>query len=442
MIYKLKTKLEEIDRHTVEVVRKSMTSSVVKMSGVLISLMVSIFLGREIGAEGLGVIDLANRITGVLLVFSVFGMDKLLLKNIAISYHEKDEQNIADLLYTATFFNGVLAVVIASLLYAFAPFICQNVMHSLVLIIPLKIAAVMIVPQTFSRIFAPALNGYGKVWQSNLVNETLSAWVVGLGLTFLWLTNMNINVVNVAILYGIARLLVLFSVYAYWKKLFTFKGAHTWKLSVILKPALALLLVAGTSVIATNTDSVMLGWLSDTREVGIYSVAIKLAAFMMFFLQISNTAISPKLAALYANGQLAEMELMVHRVTRGLIGIALIFLASFIFGGSYILGLWGKPEFKDAYWVLVVLCLGQFFNISTGCAGMLLIMCGYERLHGYLSLCCVMLNVVLNFFFINSYGAMGAAASTAITIVVENAIKVILANNYVGVLTIPMGIKL
>jgi O-antigen/teichoic acid export membrane protein len=98
--------------------------------------------------------------------------------------------------------------------------------------------------------------------------------------------------------------------------------------------------------------------------------------------------------------------------------------------------LWGN-EFKEAYLVLIILAVGQFFNISTGCAGMLLIMCGFEKIHGYISLFFMLLNLILNYTLIVSYGAVGAAIATTITIASENVVKLILAKKKVGISTIP-----
>ena len=68
---------------------------------------------------------------------------------------------------------------------------------------------------------------------------------------------------------------------------------------------------------------------------------------------------------------------------------------------------------------------------------MLLIMCGYEKEHGYISVFCVVLNLLLNYFFIQKHGALGAAIATSITVSVENLTKFFLVKRKIGILTIP-----
>ena len=54
MITKL---LSKLDVHTLEVVKKSISSIIVKLLGVIIVIGLSVFLARTIGAEGLGLIN-------------------------------------------------------------------------------------------------------------------------------------------------------------------------------------------------------------------------------------------------------------------------------------------------------------------------------------------------------------------------------------------------
>lgn len=436
MIKKLKKQFSKLDVHTLEVVKKSSASMVVKILGMSVGLLVSLFLGRTIGAEGLGVINLANTIASLLIVITLFGFNNVIIKNIAIADYNNDHGIISDNIYTSLWFNGSLAVVFSLVGVLLVPYITENIFDSPNLKVPLLIAIVMIIPQTFSRIFASGLNGFRKIWQSNLVNEALSLWVVGLGMIFLRIVNVEITIVNVALLYAFGRLVVFGTVIAYWKSIFKYEGSSKLILKSMLIKALPLLLVSGTSIIASNADALMLGWLRDVRQVGLYSVAAKLALIVSFFLQVSNAAISPKLASLFAIKNITEINVLVKRVTFGLLIIASLFLLIFIFGGNFLLGLWGA-EFKEAYLVLIILAIGQFFNISTGCAGMILIMCGFEKIHGYISLFSVIINLLLNYVLIVLYGAVGAAIATAIVIVCENITKVIFVKNKIGILTMP-----
>ena len=327
-----------LDPHTLEVLKKSVSSMLVKIAGMVVGLIISIFIGRMLGPEGLGIINLSNKIAELLIVLTMFGFNNVIIKNVAIA-HNNDNKKIASTIYTATIFNGILAFIVAGIGYYSASFLSVNVFNEPSLKIPLTLAILAIVPQTYSRIFASGLNGFGKIWQSNLVNEALSAWVVGLGILCLIFFKIEITLINVALLYAIGRFIVFSSITFYWKSIFKYKVKKEFLLKPMIKMAFPLLLVAGTSIIASNSDVLMLGWLSNSKEVGIYTVAARLALLVSLFLQISNSAISPKLASMYANKNLNEMKVLVNRVTTGLLIIAIVFLAVFVFSGEFMLSL-------------------------------------------------------------------------------------------------------
>eukprot|EP01093_Parvamoeba_rugata_P008114 TRINITY_DN2341_c0_g1_i1.p1 TRINITY_DN2341_c0_g1~~TRINITY_DN2341_c0_g1_i1.p1 ORF type:complete len:246 (-),score=37.18 TRINITY_DN2341_c0_g1_i1:1664-2401(-) len=223
--------------------------------------------------------------------------------------------------------------------------------------------------------------------------------------------------------------------FVYWKSIFKFKGDKGNKILKLIIAAVPFLLVNGSGIIAANTDILMVGWLTDSYQAGLYSVATQIALVTSFFLLVTNSALSPKLASMFANGEISEMNKMVQKITLGLLVIGTVFFLFFVIFGKSILSIWGEP-FVEAYPLLVVLSIGQFFNIGTGCAGFILIMCGYEKIHAKLSLSFVFINIILNYVLIINYGIIGAAVATAITVGSENIIKVVLAYKTTGISTI------
>ena len=437
MITKIKKQLNKLDVHTLEVVKKSSSATVVKVLGMIAGLLVSVTLGRILGSKGLGIINLANKIVSILIILSLIGMPQLLIKEIAIAYKKKDWQHISNCLNSAFKLNGAIALGLSVLLIILTPWLCEHVFHEPDLKIPLIIAVSVMTPQVFSRIYSSGLVGFRKIWQSNLVNESLSIAIAGITLVVFWSLNISITVITAAIAYGIGRVLVTLTVSIYWGKLFRqFKTKSVNVSGKLAKSAWPFLMVSATGIIAANLDAVMIGWLGDVKEVGLYTVAARIAMLTIFFLQVSNSAISPKLAALYAEGKIQEMNKMVQRVTGGLIVVAAVPLVIFFLFGGQILSFWGA-EFKEAYWVLIILSVGQFFNIGTGASGLVLVMCGFEKLHAYITIGSVVCNLIICYILIPLFGAVGAAIGMTVSIAIENVIKVVFAKKRTGVMTLP-----
>ncbi|WP_346861016.1 flippase [uncultured Draconibacterium sp.] len=427
--------LNKLDIHTLEVVKKSSASTVVKVAGMAIGLGVSIFLGRTIGADGLGIINLSHRIVNILIVVGLLGMQQVIVKEVAIAHGKKDYEHIGNVMYSAYWLNVGITLSISIILILFAPWVAENVFHEPRLTYPLIIAIIVLTPQVFSRIFASGLNGYRKIWQSNLVDKTLSIFATGIFLLLCTWLNIKIDIINVAVCYGLGRLVVTVSIGLYWRSLNKLKFKRKYIGKQLWNTSRHLFIAAFANIFSTNIDVLMLGNLASSSEVGTYTVASRLALLISFFLQVTNSSISPKIAALYEKGSMKELELMIQKVTRGLGLIALIPLITFIIAGKFILGIWGN-EFIDAYLILIILAVGQFFNISTGAAGLMLTMTGHEKTIKNISLAFVIINIFLNYFLIRFWGALGAALSMAIVVSSQNLIKVIYVKRFTKITTV------
>lgn len=433
-------KITSLDVHSKEVFLKSLPTIGIQIIGILARLLTSIIIGRSIGAAGLGEINLVNQVITVVMVFSMFGMDHVIVKKTAIGFAKDDFKLIGNTLFTALKTNILIAIILTFLGVIFSGFISQ-IFKNPQLNTPLIIVFLVIVPQTIGNVFSSSINGYKKVWQSRLFKDFLTSLIVFLGVCFYWFFKKNINIYSIISLYAIARFITFISVTFYWKSLYKPIFLKSSFDSSMVKMAIPLFFVSATTLLSSSIDVLMLGWLSGSVKVGLYTVSARLVLFVAFFLQITNSAISPKIATFFFNKNFKDMSIMVRRVTFWLIMIGMFSTLFFIVFGNSILGFWGD-DFKTAYTCLIILCVGQFINISTGCSGVLLIMCGHEKVFSYISSSFLVLNIVLNYFLILSYQEIGAALATTIAIVGENITRVIIAKQRTGILTIPINLKI
>ena len=430
--------IKNLDRHTKEVFLKLSPTIVVQIIGVLARLITSIILGRILGPAGLGEVNLINQIMTIVMVVSMFGMDHVLVKKIAIGHSNNNFNSIGNTIFTALLVNISIAIVLTVLGVLGSGFIA-SFFNNTKLQIPIIIGFIIIVPQTIGSVFVSGINGYRKIWQSRLFKDFSTSLIVLLGIGLCLFFDLEITLIKIILLYTIGRLITFIVATIYWKTLYRPIFVRKFVDKKMFKMALPLFFVSTTTLLASSVDVLMLGWLSDISKVGFYTVASRLVLFVAIFLQITNAALSPKIATFYANNQLKEMSIMVKQVTFLLMIIGLISTLLFLLFGKSLLGFWGS-EFSGAYICLIILCFGQFINISTGCSGLLLIMCGYEKIFSYISGSFLTLNIVLNYFLIVRYNEVGAAIATTLTIVGENITRVIVAKQKTGVLTIPIGL--
>tara|TARA_B100000795_G_C22798835_1_gene440738 strand:- start:2087 stop:3427 length:1341 start_codon:yes stop_codon:yes gene_type:complete len=425
-----------LDSNILEVSKKAVPTAFVKLAGMVLSIIVSIFIGRTLGAEGLGVINLANRILAVLLVVCMFGMRQVLIKEIAIGRNRGDLKRIGDSLKTAYLLNVVISIVVSLSLIILSPWLANSFFKVPELEWVLVLSFIVFPFQILSRIFSSGLTGYRKIWQASLVDQTLSVFIVFLTLFIYYVLNVEITILNVVIAYIIGRLITTVVLGIYWHTIFSSNLKKEWKTKELTKTAFPIFLVSVTSTIYKNIDIIMIGWLCSAKEVGIYAVASRIAILSGFLLNVANSNVSPKFAILYDEDKKPELQKLVQFVTVVLFLVSLVILAISICFGNFILSTWGL-EFKSGYSVLVILAIGQFFNVATGTVGTLLTMTGFEKKLLAVNTSFMVLNIILNIVFITIWGIEGAAFAYAISIFGMNFTRVFFVHKYIQIHIFP-----
>lgn len=433
---KLKIYQENFDIHTLEILNKSSKTSIVRGLGMLFNMLISIVLGRLLGPEGFGIINLSNQIIIILLMMIMMGFPTVILKEVAIAYNRKNWARSQSVINTSFKTLGVITLVVLIISLLLTPFICENIFKEPKLEIPLTIAIFAMLFQVISRIYAAGVNGYGKIWQSSLVDQTLSLFIVILGIGLLYILNYQITIVSIAWVYAIARAIVAMTIGWYWMKIRVFTSESSFIPKQLFKTALPLLFVQATNTIASSVDTIMVGTYMNAESVGFYSVALRIAFVSSFFLQVTNASLSPKIASMFANKQISEMETTIQKITKGLFYTSIIILAIIVFAGKPILGLWG-PDFKIAYWSLLILSAGQFVNVSAGCVGLVLTLCGQQKIWGITTFSAAIINIVLNVIFIKLWGIIGAALATSINLIYLNIFGIIMVKKRLKIDSVP-----
>lgn len=206
----------------------------------------------------------------------------------------------------------------------------------------------------------------------------------------------------------------------------------TYKPWIWLQMALPMLLIGGMYIINNQTDTVMLGMLKTTQDVGVYTVANRGASLIGFVLIAVNTTLGPTFASVYAQGNKAKLQRIVTQGCRWVLLSAVAISITLILGRHVFLGLFGN-EFLRGETTLIILCLGQLANACTGSVAFLLLMTGHERDTAIGVTTSAVLNIFLNYVLIPDFGIGGAATATAISMGLWNLILVILAYKRLGI---------
>jgi len=186
------------------------------------------------------------------------------------------------------------------------------------------------------------------------------------------------------------------------------------------RSSLSLTFIAGLQIINSQTDIVMLGLFRTPDVVGVYRVAVQCSLLVVLGLDIANMVVSPLMSRLYSEGDLVRLQRLTRVSARLVLASAIPVALVFGLFGSWILGRIFGAEYVAGLVPLGILAAGQIVNASAGAVVMLLNMTGREASVARGFVVSGVLNVVLNLAFIPRWGMNGAAAATAICIVVWN----------------------
>jgi O-antigen/teichoic acid export membrane protein len=186
-----------------------------------------------------------------------------------------------------------------------------------------------------------------------------------------------------------------------------------------LRSALPLLISSGINTVNSQLPLLMLGALLGVEEAGIFAVAKRMADLTGLPLLALNAVLSPSVASLWATGEVRSLQWAVTQCARLVALVAVPLALSYILFGPWFLKLFGAAFTRGAP-ALAIMSIGQVVNLTTGSASLLLVMTGHGREVAFVSVACFLLNFVFCAAMIPRWGGMGAASSAAASMIIWN----------------------
>lgn len=185
--------------------------------------------------------------------------------------------------------------------------------------------------------------------------------------------------------------------------------------------------------VVTNSDIWILGVFVSDEQLAIYGAAARLVLVTGMGLMIVNAIVPPLISKL--NGEKDRLEDLL-RVTASLAAIpSLLILVLLLFFGDNILSFLYGDFYRQGAVVLIVLTLAQIVNVCTGSCGYLLIMNGKQKVLMKITCFTAAFSVSLSIIVVEKYGIDGVACATAIGMILQQIIVLIVAKKETGIWT-------
>jgi O-antigen/teichoic acid export membrane protein len=210
---------------------------------------------------------------------------------------------------------------------------------------------------------------------------------------------------------GAAGLLIVYRVHGYHVKAWRFSRSAAKSL---LKDSWPLLFSGFMTVISLRIDQVMLGQMVGDREVGIYSAAVRLTEPWVFIPTAIGASVFPAIMESWATNEelfYAQIQKLYNLMALIAYGIA---VPVSILSGWLVKGLFGTPYAEAGPLLAVLIWTGLFTNLEAA-RGIFLVSMNWTRVYFLTLLSGCVLNIVLNYFLIPIYGAMGAVIASCIS---------------------------
>lgn len=415
--------------------RAALLTAGVQVVGRISALLLGIILARTLGTDGYGIYAYVFAVMSLLLVGAEMGVPVLAMREVSAFLAREQWASLRGVIIRSLQFVlvvSLLVAVIAGLAIESVDLSRQTDKAASLLIM------LLILPMTaLTSVLNSSLRGMnwvvGGQWLEAVLRPLIVICLVGIIFHFepAWREPQYAMLCQ---LLAAAIVLVVFS-FILRRKVSAVSHRVTPKYETVrwLRDALPFTLIGGASVINGQADLVMLGWLTTNEEVGVYRVATQGALLVAFGLQAINTVVASRFAQLYSVDDKKSLEELARHSSK-LVFIASLPIAAifFVWGGDIAATVFGIG-FEEAYLPLVILAVGQLINAAFGSVGFLLNMTGYERETAKTLWQTSVLNIVLNAALIPTYGTVGAAIATALSLAVWNALLYLKVRTRLGI---------
>lgn len=373
-----------------------------------VGLLVGVWVARYLGPEQFGLLSYAQSFVFLFTAIATLGLDSMVVRELV-----KDDSRRDELLGTSFGMKLIGAVAILPILGTAVYFTSNDAaINTLVFVV-----AISTIFQSFNVIdfYYQAKVQSKYVALANSIALGVSS-VIKVGLIF-----ADAPLIAFAIMVSFESLVVAIGLFYYYFKVskMNFFG---WKFRIevavtLLKESWPLIISTALNSIYMKIDQVMLGSMASAGAVGVYAAATRLSEVWYGI----GVVVARSLFPAVVNAKIKSYHLYLKRIKSLFFGMTLsayILIASVYFFSDKIISLLYGSEFFEAGAVLAVHIVSVVFVYLGVSSGRWLIAEGLVKLDFYRNLLGVTVNIVLNYYLIDSMGALGAAYASLASYVV------------------------
>ncbi len=407
-----------------------------KIAGAGFDVIAEVVLARWLGPASYGLYGLGGAVLQMIGQFTPLGLSNGVIYY-GSKYWTKDDRRLKGVILQSFSVPFLFSVLVGILLYVIAPTLARAVFGKPEFAAVLRWIAFTL-PFLVGLKIATAATRISKRMKYSVYAQDLALGALGLLLAVVFLQfgwGLPGAMAAVLLSMGVAFVLALVYVWQCFPKVLSrsvkpvFEGRGLWTYSL----ATLLVIIFGGQLGTTSIGRLFLGAYAPSSEVGIFQAVSQSASYFSLILLGFNDIFAPMIASLYHAREMRRLEDVYRVSTRwGLYLCLPIFLALGFASRDFLTLLFGQ-KYAGGSQALMILLIGQFFNVGSGAVGYLLIMARRQKEWLAVSAGSVAANILLNWLLVPRWGIVGCAWAASITTSIMFTLAVLLARRLIGV---------
>lgn len=421
------------DNDLLEIVGKSGGAFILRVIGLGINYIFLILITKFFGGVVWGIFALCFSLLRITSLFGVLGANLALVKIIAQQEYDLKK------LYINVIARAIpLALLLTSLIFIFSDNI-NSVFEgdNVDMTIYIRTMSLGILPFAISMINGGVFNGKKLISLFTFYDSMGRFLFGGMFVFFLFLFGRENSLVVVE---GFVLGLFVLSIISSLQVIRLIKGARLegvkkeFNFKSFLRLSIPLFWSNFMNAGSIYAATFILGIFLSKEEVGLFDTVNRIASLLTIILFAVTSISSPKFAESYLSKKALQKNVRLSSKLIFYTTIALSFIM--VVMGRFIIDLLGYSQFETAYYLLLIILLGQIINNFTGCVGALMQMIGYHKLLQKISIGSFCFVVVGMLIITPLYGLYGAAIIVGLNISLKNILSSVLIYRKANITTI------
>lgn len=377
-------------------------NSILKMSSFVFPMITFPYITRVLGADAIGKVNFANALTGY---FSMAAMLGIPTYGIRICAQCRDDRNkLAQIVQELLIINIIMTVIVYIILFVLVlkiPLLYEN--RNLIFVLSFTISLTTIGMEWLLQ----AIEEYRFITYRNLVFKCFSV-----ALIFLLVHHKEDYILYAGIsMFGTVGSNILNFIRI--RRYISFKSRSSYNFRRHIRPVLLFFLFSVATTVYTNLDIVMLGFMSNDRQTGYYSVAVKMKNLFVSLVTALGTVLLPRACYYVENEMDREFAESLKKAFQFVMLSSIPLVVFFMIEARDTIVFLAGEEFIDAVQSMRIILPTVFLIGCSNLIGMqILIPMGLEVCTIFSVITGAVIDLLLNMILIPQTGAVGAATGT------------------------------